>query len=427
MNDCPFCGIVFEKWCSRLASVQSSANPSVDISLVSPSGATRKLRWWPWVVVLCLVGLGYWLTHGDRKDPSVASPSPNGDALHPIIEEGKVGYISTKGRVVIKPQFENGRKFSEGLAAVRIKGKWGYVNKLGQIIIQPKYSGAAPFREDRSFVQEAPGAWAIIDSSGNIVTTTRFGEKSKFSFGLAVVSGPKREYYYVNKSGQVVLGPFLSAGLFSEGLACVIDGDRRRRFIDPNGTTVIALSSDVSPTGFKEGLSCFENQSTSLYGFMDKLGKVVLLATYKQAFSFSDGLAYVETQDERRGFIDHVGKMVIPLGLENKVDLLAYMRKHEEDGEYNEGLFSEGFTVLTEDGGSTVFFVDKTGKRFGGVQHIFKEVRLFENGLALVETVDVRAVLGAGFPAAKTGYVDRSGKFVWKAKKNVDLLFLFPK
>ena len=48
------------------------------------------------------------------------------------------GYINKKGKLVIKPKFSDAKKFSNGLAAVKIKNRWGYINKKGKWIIRTK-------------------------------------------------------------------------------------------------------------------------------------------------------------------------------------------------------------------------------------------------------------------------------------------------
>lgn len=55
------------------------------------------------------------------------------------------GYMNQNGDVVIRPQFEMGRGFREGLAAVKINGKWGYIDANGRIVISPQFESADNF------------------------------------------------------------------------------------------------------------------------------------------------------------------------------------------------------------------------------------------------------------------------------------------
>ena len=57
------------------------------------------------------------------------------DKLYPIAEGGKWGYIDSKGKVVVQPQFDEATNFSEDKASVS-KGDTSFIiNKKGQIIV----------------------------------------------------------------------------------------------------------------------------------------------------------------------------------------------------------------------------------------------------------------------------------------------------
>ncbi|MDR0829255.1 MAG: WG repeat-containing protein, partial [Prevotellaceae bacterium] len=47
----------------------------------------------------------------------------------------KSGFADKSGKVVINPQFEEARPFSEGFAAIQQKDKWGFIDKTGKIVI----------------------------------------------------------------------------------------------------------------------------------------------------------------------------------------------------------------------------------------------------------------------------------------------------
>jgi hypothetical protein len=84
----------------------------------------------------------------------------------------EVGYLNTKGEWTIKPQFDDARAFSEGLAAVNrggkchMGGKWGYIEKDGAVAIPFQYDFAGQFRDGHACVEEA-GQWKLIDARGS--------------------------------------------------------------------------------------------------------------------------------------------------------------------------------------------------------------------------------------------------------------------
>lgn len=46
-------------------------------------------------------------------------------------EDGKFGFVNSKGKYVIEPFYDEAGYFSEGLAPVKLNGKWGFVNRKG--------------------------------------------------------------------------------------------------------------------------------------------------------------------------------------------------------------------------------------------------------------------------------------------------------
>src|SRR5258706_16345108 len=55
--------------------------------------------------------------------------------------------VVSSDRMVIKPQFDQGERFAEGMAAVRIGAKFGYIDKEGKVVIMPQFDFADMFSE----------------------------------------------------------------------------------------------------------------------------------------------------------------------------------------------------------------------------------------------------------------------------------------
>jgi hypothetical protein len=125
--------------------------------------------------------------------------------------DGKVGYINTKGDWIINAQFDAGKDYDpvSGLARIKTGDKWGYVNKTGQLsyipdseifedfnsglargrkadkfgffnnkmewVIEPQYDGARDFKNGYAAVKTGI-LWGVIDKSGNWVIKPRFDD-----------------------------------------------------------------------------------------------------------------------------------------------------------------------------------------------------------------------------------------------------------
>ena len=95
------------------------------------------------------------------------------------------GYINREGKF-----FEGIVSFSEGLARVRIGNKWGYINHGGEIVIKPQFDDAKHFSEGVGRLRGVKGLalvrigsqWGYINREGKF-----FDGAGSFSEGLAAV------------------------------------------------------------------------------------------------------------------------------------------------------------------------------------------------------------------------------------------------
>ncbi len=69
-------------------------------------------------------------------------------SLHPVLVNGRYGYIDHSGKLAITPQFDAAGEFAEGLAPVQTNGKWGYIDRSGKLAITPRFDLADPFSSD---------------------------------------------------------------------------------------------------------------------------------------------------------------------------------------------------------------------------------------------------------------------------------------
>ena len=120
-------------------------------------------------------------------------------------------------------------------------------------------------------------------------------------------------------------------------------------------------------------------EAITQWGYMDRMGKVVIDFQFDQAGQFSEGLACVEIGGQH-GFIDHSGNLVIA----------------PQFGEESQTFF-EGLAVV-QTGSGKCGFIDKRG-RFE-IPAVFDWAKPFSEGIALVR-VD-----------GKYGYIHRGGKYL---------------
>lgn len=103
-------------------------------------------------------------------------------------------------------------------------------------------------------------------------------------------------------------------------------------YMDPSGKTVIDLKGKgyVNGRPFHEGLAVVENQSGK-YGFIDKTGALVIPCIYEEGSAFRGGLCGIK-KDGKCGYIDKTGKTVIPFEYDAVYDAGSGLAAVVKDG-----------------------------------------------------------------------------------------------
>ena len=207
--------------------------------------------------------------------------------------------------------------FHEGLLEGSVHNYSGYVDTKGKFVIQPQFKLAGPFSEGRASVCPLDYKKSgVINMSGNFLTQPKFDWIGHFSEGLAAYRIGS-EKGYIDRFGNVIFSLPPDAnylGEFHEGLAEVFIGgsstkfdddwqardDAKGGFIDKTGKFVIkpqfsAAGLLVCQNGFHEGLAAvgIGYGEEERFGYIDHSGKYVIQPKYLAAMQFSEGLACV--------------------------------------------------------------------------------------------------------------------------------------
>lgn len=241
----------------------------------------------------------------------------------------KVGYMNRLGETVIAAIFDDGTRFSEGLAAVRVKSHWGVINASGNFIIQPKLWNWCRFRDGLASLAARNGKWGVIDRAGNVIVQPKYDSIGPFEDGLALIRIGDREkarYCFIDKTGaEVILPKFHDAQDFSEGLAAVKVANLWG-YIAPSGAFKITPRFDGTGLGKRwpdVRAGRFVNRLAPVwcgqenYRFINTAGCHAFEGSFDDANSFSEERAVVK-RDNRFGFIDTDGS------IRSSVDLLLH-------------------------------------------------------------------------------------------------------
>ena len=265
------------------------------------------------------------------------------------------------------------------------KGLFGYFNFEGKIIINPQFRKATVFRDGLALVQvdNDEGLWGFIDSDGKYVIKPMYKDATVFNDGLAWVTLENSAPNAINKQGEIKFS--------------LKDANRVRYF--------------------SEGLAAFsvldkENSYTEKWGFVDKNGKQVINAQFKEVAYFLDGFCAVQNSEGKWGYIDKNGKIIINHQFDTADSFVKGNASVSLDGksgiinDKGEYTINPQFSNIFKDGDIYTFvqdkkrgWCDKEGKYLINPQ--FDDALLFlDNDLCPVESSN------------SWGYIDKEGKII---------------
>lgn len=141
------------------------------------------------------------------------APLSDGLRAHYDMGVGKWGYIDAKGKVVITPQFETARNFSDGLALVKkeygYNSKWSVIDKTGKIVLDEAFSGCVSDYRCGYFCwrDEDMSVDKFIDRNGDVAA--EYAHATPFTDGYAFIY---KEKYATDEYVTVIDNSFKEVG-----------------------------------------------------------------------------------------------------------------------------------------------------------------------------------------------------------------------
>lgn len=98
-----------------------------------------------------------------------------------VEKSGSIIMIDAEGKAIGSEKYEDAKMFlqADGYAAVKKGEKWGFVDKKGKMIIEPQYDDARSFSNGYAAVKKG-GKWGFIDVSGKQVLGFGFEDARDF-------------------------------------------------------------------------------------------------------------------------------------------------------------------------------------------------------------------------------------------------------
>ena len=192
----------------------------------------------------------------------------------------------------------------------RFKDEEGYrfLTYFGDDAFSQVFDCATDFSDGFARVSKAGQEYFINTTGQKVFACDPNFCYGNFHNGLAYIVDKNQKIGYMNGVGQVVIPCIYSRATdFSDGFARVSKAGQEY-FIDTTGHKVFDCDPDMQYGNFHNGLAYIADKNNK-YGYVDKSGQVIIPCVYDYALDFSDGLVHV-WQGEQEYFIDTTGQKV---------------------------------------------------------------------------------------------------------------------
>lgn len=214
----------------------------------------------------------------------------------------------------IRSSLEEAQTFLDGYARIKADGKYGYITQGGKLLLAPMYEHASALKNGAAAVYEND-EWHMINAAGYVVarTNTPVDSMSILSDGMISVSKDGK-YGYTNSALTIPEKlPFDFAGTFKNGVAAVKKGDKWA-LIGADGKNITEyVFEDVLLDEFDACLNggvVFAQKDGKYYMFNSK-GEQIGKQGFDNAYPFVSGEYAAVCVGKKWGFADTTGKIVI--------------------------------------------------------------------------------------------------------------------
>lgn len=267
--------------------------------------------------------------------------------------------------------------------------------KVAELEISDQEIGLYPFRDDDTDL------WGFLDAQGNIAIEAKFSELKYFTQGVAAVNY-EGQWGFINYLGQFVVEPkYLKVADFSDNKTAPVGTYEQSYYIDRRGKKAIVPKQDYAGIlPYSEGLAGVQSHNNK-WGFIDEEGNEVIKTKFDLVTPFSDGLALVRI-GYKYTYIDKSGKLVFPVES-------SYGTKFKDGRALADG--DDGHKILASNGEVVKILNKMNPDPRCDSQKGYSEGLLGIRFLPLGVTESLTSRL-----RMKCGFVDRDGNVVIEAK-----------
>lgn len=156
-----------------------------------------------------------------------------------VMVNEKIGFIDSKERFLIKPEYSSCNYFQNGFAVVQTEKSSKVFNRDGKCVLSSrKYDDIDYFNYGLAAVEDRSGKCGYIDTTGKLIVPLKYDYSEEFSCGLGMV-GRNKKYGYVDIFGKILIPlKYDKAYKFENDLA-EVERNGKKFLIDTRGREYI--------------------------------------------------------------------------------------------------------------------------------------------------------------------------------------------
>ena len=307
----------------------------------------------------------------------------------------KYGYIDETGRVIIPILYDEVFPFSNGRAKVILNGRTGVITKDGRFVVEINgkeifvsgYEWAGKTYDEKGLIVSKGGKNGILNIECDIILPLEYSLHEMKPYGYLAISLRNESGLtgLIGTDGKTIVDcKYKEFGILtqwnpindetyvykpSEGLCIVQLTNNKYGFFDiESRKELFCIYDDVKP--FSEGFACVKKNGK--YGYINRLGEIVIDFVYKDAFPFEGSIARVVCcTDERENYY----------ALINRKGELITNYKWNIIRNFHEGFAAAMDNEIENDNRWT--FINEEGKPIS--KNRYYEVGNFNNGIAGID------------------------------------------
>lgn len=274
--------------------------------------------------------------------------------------DGTKIHLGADGKTLGSTAWEDASRFSEGFASVKSGGKWGFIDTKGKTVVAPEWDEVGDFQnigtEDKPVLLARvarEGRWGCIDANGRIVVEPQWDKMAAFTplfDGRFVALVRLGELWgCVDPGGKIVVEPCGTRGRVQDGFVMIVvkkEGEQHGNFVyfDADGTkleweAIRAIESkgrQSATDAHGNGMVISEN-SEGKFGLNDSSGRIVLPPKWNHVAWIGPRIAAAWNDDEG-GIFDETGKVLFQDDAKRRLARFDRPDREVTPGQYQRGL-----------------------------------------------------------------------------------------